>query len=278
MAVGTSSITIRAIYNEINGTSHGTNATIGSGVTMSSLRTASVAYTGGAGSSPNVKTTPDRFNEWADYTHSSGMGTIDYNVRLATSAQSSSYGLKNQSGTIESQTVARAEGGITIWRTHDASNTYIKAKRYADGSSGNLSLGSYHNGTSDQGFGSLTTSTTGTTIITIPIGSDDVSGGVTISYTITAISGTLINYSPTSPGEGSGVPDDMSGTGASLIAARGGTALEVSPGAWPQYVQTKWLVQLTASATGYDTTVLNDGTSNAGIICWQLTDVTAEQY
>ena len=193
-----------------------------------------------------------------------------------TSSQTSSYGLKSLSSSIESQNVAWAEGGITIWRTHDASNTYIKAKRYRRGSSGNLGVGSYHNGTSDVANG-LVNTTTGTTLITIPIGSDDVSGGATITATVTAISGTLVNYSPTSP-NGYGEADDISGTGASLLAARGGTGLEVSPGDWPQYVQTKWLVQLSASATGYDTTPLNDGTSNAGILCWQLMDVTAEQY
>ena len=55
MPVPSSTITIRDIFNEINGTSHGANAQIGSGVTMSSLRTSSIAYN----NTGNVQAAPD---------------------------------------------------------------------------------------------------------------------------------------------------------------------------------------------------------------------------
>ena len=57
----------RLIYNEINGTSHGANATIGSGVTMSSLRTASITY-------GNANSAPDIMSDWNGYTHTVAFG------------------------------------------------------------------------------------------------------------------------------------------------------------------------------------------------------------
>ena len=85
MAVGTSSVSIRDIYNEINGTNYGAGAQIGSGVSMSSLRTSSNAYTSGTytGGTPDVEAAPDRISEWFSYTHAISMGNITYAVRLS---------------------------------------------------------------------------------------------------------------------------------------------------------------------------------------------------
>ena len=84
--IPTSNIKPRLIYNEINGTSHGTDATIGSGVTMESLRTSSIAYTSGTytGGTPNVQVTPNRFSEWGGYAHTQDFGNVTYYVRTGT--------------------------------------------------------------------------------------------------------------------------------------------------------------------------------------------------
>ncbi len=68
----------RLIFNEINGTSHASGATIGSGVTMSSLRSASIAYN-------SVKSAPDAMSEWNGYTHTQSFGTPTYYVDNTTS-------------------------------------------------------------------------------------------------------------------------------------------------------------------------------------------------
>ena len=47
-----------------------------SSITMSNLRAQSIAYTSGDGASPNVKTTPDRMNEWARYVHTQEFGSV----------------------------------------------------------------------------------------------------------------------------------------------------------------------------------------------------------
>ena len=90
MAVPTSSITIRHIYNEINGTTHAANAQIGSGVTMSSLNAASNTYTSGSANhtgvntTNNVEATPDTIAEWASYVHEQTFATPTYYARTGT--------------------------------------------------------------------------------------------------------------------------------------------------------------------------------------------------
>ena len=82
--IPTSSITMRAIFNEINGTNHA-NGTAITDCKMSEFRADSIAYTGGGGSSPNVKTAPDRMNEWAGYLHTQNFGTPTYYAKTGTS-------------------------------------------------------------------------------------------------------------------------------------------------------------------------------------------------
>ena len=273
MAVPTSSITIRHIYNEINGTSHGANAQIGSGVSMSSLRSSSNAYTSGAGSSPNVKTTPDRFNEWASYVHGISMGTISYAVRISTAQ--SSWGL-NQISSDDSGPGdnARADGAILIWSEYDGTNTYVKARRFVLGAlqgtrtdSGNKYLSS-----SSQ----LSNATGGTTLITIPV--DDVS----IAATVTALSGTVINKeSSTGPYSGQGSTIG-SGSGESLLLSRGAedaaaNSLANGQGDTSEEFQTIFKVELTASKSGYITTDLINGVTNGGIIVDCHNSATAQE-
>ena len=252
--IPTSSITMRAIFNEINGTNHA-NGTAITDCKMSEFRTDSIAYTSGAGSSPNVKTTPDRMNEWAGYLHAQSLGTIDYGVRISTSV--SSWGLFQSSIDDVVDDTASANGGLVIWRTHDATNTYIKAKVVGEPISSRL----YYDG----GNQTLSNSSTGTTLITIPVGSNLVSGGVTINATVTALEGTIVTYTA----------GTISGTGAALLVARGAEEANADPGSDEEF-EADFKVELTASATGYTTTVLNNGTSNAGIICHSVNSASAE--
>ena len=86
MAVGSSTIKMRAIFNEINGTSHASNATI-TDCKMSEFRTDSNEYTAGtySGGTPDVKATPDRISEWFGYTHTQDFDDATYYVRNTTS-------------------------------------------------------------------------------------------------------------------------------------------------------------------------------------------------
>ena len=193
-------LTIREIYDEINGTSHGANAQIGSGVTMSSLRTSSIAYN----NTGNVQAAPDVISEWNGYAHAQSMGTITYGVRLSTAQ--ATWGLEQDSTDFQLGDTATANGGVTIWRTHDGSNTYIKAKRFGSGS--NLT-GRYHTGSSAS---NLTTSNSGQTLITIPV------TDVTITATVHALVNTSVGYS--------GSPQSISVTGAALLVCRGAEEAE----------------------------------------------------
>ena len=257
--IPTSSITMRAIFNEINGTNHA-NGTAITDCKMSEFRADSIAYTSGGGSSPNVKTTPDRMNEWAGYLHSQSMGSITYGVRIATAT--SSWGLNQAATHTVTNDTAYAEGAITIWRTHDGSNTYIKAKAYNEPTNG--ATRQYHNGSSGQ---TLTTASSGQTLITIPV------SDVTIAATVTGLTGTTISYTPTAPA-GSGTPDDISGTGAALLVCRGAESAEVDNGFDLQ--QGKFKVTFIASKTGYQTTNLDNSISGGGIIVHSMNDAEAE--
>ena len=258
MPVADNNISIRTIYNEINGTSHGANAQIGSGVTISSLRTASNEYTGGDGSSPNVKTTPDRFNEWADYTHALSMGTIDYDIRMGTTSQVPNYGLNQYSSHSQVDDSAHACGGILLFRTHDGSNTYIKVKFFGD----ELQTRQIYDTSNTNGA----TATTGTTVITIP------TTDVTINATISYISGDTITYPV---GGHQAAFDDMSGTGAALLVCKGADQADADPGSDDE-VEGKFHIALSASKTGYTTTLLNKGTTGNGIIVHSGNQADAE--
>ena len=260
MAVPSSSITIRHIFNEINGTSHGANAQIGSGVTMSSLNAASNAYTSGTANHTGVNTTndveatPDTIAEWASYVHAISMGTIDYGVRISTSV--SSWGLfQSSTDSNTTQDTANADGGLVIWRTHDSNNTYIKAKAVFPGGTPQTSRLYY-----DGGNQTLSNSSTGTTLITIPV------SDVTISATVTALVGTIVTKAH----------GTLGGTGAALLVAKGAEPAEADPGSDDEY-EADWKVELTASKTGYTTTNLNDGTTNAGIICHSVNSASSDE-
>ena len=269
MPVADNNISIRTIYNEINATSHGTNAQIGSGVTISSLRTASNAYTDGDGSSPNVKTTPDRFNEWADYTHAQGMGTIDYDIRMASTSQNDRalWGLNHSSSDFNGGPgggPAHACGGITLWRIHDGSNTYIKVKGFGEALAAPVTQ-KYDNETSTAS--NIVQNTTGTTIITIPV------SDVTITATVSYLSGDTVNYALY--GNHQAAFDDISGTGAALLVCKGADQVDVDPGS-DEEVTAKFHIALSASKTGYTTTLLNKGITGNGIIVHSSNDATAE--
>jgi len=89
MPVGSSSITMRAIFNEINATSHNSSATI-TDCKMSEFNADSVTYTSGTANHTGVNTTndveatPDTIAEWAGYTHTQSFGTPTYYVRTGT--------------------------------------------------------------------------------------------------------------------------------------------------------------------------------------------------
>ena len=263
MPVADNNISIRTIYNEINATSHGTNAQIGSGVTISSLRTASNAYTDGDGSSPNVKTTPDRFNEWADYTHALSMGTIDYDVRMGTTSVNDRalWGLQQSSDDAEFNQNAHACGGITVWRIHDGSNTYIKAKWFGEATSS--AYGQVYDTTAT----TLVDTTTGTTIITIPV------TNVTITATVSYLSGDTVTYPLY--GNHLATADDIAGTGAALLVCKGADQADADPGSDDEQ-ESKYHIALSAAKTGYTTTLLNKGITGNGIIVHSQNSASAE--
>ena len=134
MAVPANTITIRDIFNEINGTSHGANAQIGSGVTMSSLNAASNAYTSGTANHTGVNTTnnvlvaPDTMAEWANYTHAetfTGSNAPSYLLRTGTTT--SSYGMRELTDAIDPPpTECDAEGGMFLTRYSPSGGGYTK--------------------------------------------------------------------------------------------------------------------------------------------------------
>ena len=227
-------------------------------ISLANCRAQSISYTGGSGGNTNAA--PDMFRDWSGYAHTQSMGSITYGVRIATAT--SSWGLNQAATHTVTNDTAYAEGAITIWRTHDGSNTYIKAKAYNEPTNGQVRQ--YHNGSSGQ---LLANNTTGTTLITIPV------SDVTINATVTGLTGTTISYTTTSPA-GSGTPDDISGTGAALLVCRGAESAEVDNGF--DLAQGKFKVTFTASKTGYATTNLDNGISGGGIIVHSMNDAEAE--
>jgi hypothetical protein len=265
MAVPTSTITIRDIFNEINGTSHSANAQIGSGVTMSSLNAASNAFTSGTANHTghntvnNVLETPDTIAEWAAYTHSLSMGTIDYDIRMASisTADRALWGLLQDSDDAEVGQQAYADGGITLWRTIDGSNTYIKAKWFGQATS--YAYGQVYDSSAE----TLTTSSSGATVITIP------TTGVTITASISLLSGSTHTYTGTSEVA-------ITGTGATLLVCKGAPPAQAAPTSSDTNTA-KFHIALSAAKTGYTTTLLNKGTSGYGIIVHSQNHAEADE-
>ena len=234
-----------------------------SSITMSNLRAQSNAYTSGTANhtgvntTNNVEATPDTIAEWAGYIHAQSMGTIDYGVRISTA--NSSWGIEQNSTSFVIDDTATASGGITIWRTHDGSNTYIRAKRFHDATT--ATSGRYYDGSASN----LTTSNTGQILITIPV------TDVTIAATVHGLVNSSAGYS--------GSNAAISGTGAALLVCRGAEEAEADPGS-ADYQHCKFKVTFIATKTGYTTTTL-DGTSNnsggtAGIIVHSTNDAEAD--
>jgi len=104
VALPNNNLTMRAIFNEINGTSHA-NGTAITDYKMSEFRADSIAYTDGTytGGTPNVQQAPDRMSEWFGYTHTQDFDSPTYYVRTGTSTsdycnyQTATAGLANES-------------------------------------------------------------------------------------------------------------------------------------------------------------------------------------
>jgi len=263
MAVGTSSVSIRDIYNEINSTTHGANVQIGSGVSMSSLRTSSNAYTSGtySGGTPDVEAAPDRISEWFNYTHAISMGSITYAVRIA--AAQASWGL-NQEATddVGPGENGNADGGIVLWRTYDGSNTYIRAKGLSLGQNATTNTRSIY----DTSSSALTLANAGQVVITIPVSNVAITvtnqhnfSGSGLSTPVTKAGGTL------GGGAGETVPSQTP------LISLGATAAETESqpngeGSDDDEHQAIFRIELQASKSGYITTALNEGVTNGGIV------------
>ena len=265
MAVGSSTIKMRAIFNEINGTSY-TEGNFPSNLDckMSEFNADSNAYTSGSADHTGVNTTndvlatPDTIAEWAGYTHALSMGTIVYGVRMGTTSQAANYGLLQASTDDTVDENAHACGGVTVWRIHDGSNTYIKVKFFGDA----LGDKDIYDTSNTAGV----TNTTGTTIITIP------TTDVTINATVSYIAGQTVTY----PFSGHlAAFDDISGTGAALLVCKGAEQADADPGSDDEF-HSKFHIALSASKTGYTTTLLNKGSAGNGIIVHSTNSAAAE--
>ena len=233
----------RLIYNEINGTSHASGATIGSGITMSSLRSSSIAYN-------NVTSAPDTISEWHNYADSQTMGTLTYLLRTGTTT--ASYGMRELTDEVEpAPTECTAEGGMFLTRYSPSGQGYTKIfgdvmkvadldqlsdaegtinRRYASGG-GYATMGSFANNTNP------------TELISIPV------EGVTLSVATELISG-----------EGTGFADNQVtglATGHTIISGSAKGADDAnSSGFGTEHISAYWKYTITASKTGYNTTVL----------------------
>ena len=236
--IPTSSITMAAIATEVGVST--------SSISMANLRTNSISYTAGSGGNTNAA--PDMMRDWANYLHAQSMGTIDYDIRMGTTSQPSSYGLSQISTDSAYDDSAHACGGITLFRTHDGSNTYIKVKFFGDG----LDSRQIYDTSNTNGA----TATTGTTVITIP------KSDVTITATVTGISGDISTYPIGSHPSGA---TTISGTGAALLVCRGADQVDADP-IGSEEEECKFHIALSAAKTGYTTTLLNKGITGNGII------------
>jgi hypothetical protein len=252
--IPTSSIRMDLIRDEVG---------LSGSVTLDACRAASNAFAMTSTSVPghtrdgneqtNTVTSPwyNTMAEWAGYTHALSMGTIDYDIRMASTSvgDRALYGLNHYSTDSAFDDNAHACGGILLFRTYDGSNTYVKVKFFGDG----LSTRQIYDTSNTNGA----TATTGTTVITIPV------TDVTITAAVSYLSGDTVNY-PLYGGHPSGAAT-MSGTGATLLVCKGSDQVDVDP-IGDDETEAKFHIALSAAKTGYTTTLLNKGTSGYGII------------
>ena len=242
----TNPLSPRLIYNEINGTSHASGATIGSGITMSSLRTSSIAYN----NTGNVQAAPDTISEWHNYAHAQAMGTITYLLRTGTTT--SSYGMRELTDAIDPPpTECDAEGGMFLTRYSPSGGGYTKifgdVMKESDLNQLNEAEGTinrrYASGGGYATMGSFANNTNPTELISIPV------EGVTLSVATELISGS-----------GTGFPDNQVtglATGHTIISGSAKGADDAnSSGFGTEHISAYWKYTITASKTGYNTTVL----------------------
>ena len=269
--IPTSNIKPRLIYNEINGTSHGTDATIGSGVTMESLRTSSNAYTSGtySGGTPDVQATPDRMSEWNGYAHAvtfTGANVPTYSIRTTTAAGvTSDYALLERTVSVAvPQPTCTAEGGIFLTTSTGSGYTKVWADVMKEADLDDLDDAEldysrkYAADNSYVALGSEDNNTNPTEIINIPV------AGVTVT-----MGGEFIS------GNGTGFPDaDVTGEDTTLIAgsAKGAVDAVAATSGFPAF-QTKqaWFrYDLTISKSGYTSASLTP------FVSWSYHRATAE--
>ncbi len=262
--IPTSSIRMDLIRDEVG---------LSGSVTLDACRAASNAFAMTSTSVPghtrdgneqtNTVTSPwyNTMAEWAGYTHALSMGTIDYDIRMASTSVNDRalWGLNHISDDVESTQSAHSCGGILLFRTHDASNTYIKARFYGD----QLTTKQIYDTSSTNG----TSAGNGTTVITIP------TTDVTITATVSYLSGDTVNY-PLWGNEPSNA-ESMGGTGAALLVCKGADQANADPGSGEE-VEAKFHIALLAEKTGYTSTYLNKGTSGFGIIVHSLNNAESE--
>ena len=255
----------RLIYNEINSTSHGANATIGSGVTMSSLNATSIAYTGGtySGGTPDVQATPDRMSEWDGYAHSqtfTGVNVPTYSIRTGTTT--ASYALLERTTEVAvPQPSCTAEGGIFLTTSTGSGYTKVWADVMKEADLDDLDDAEldysrkYAADNSYVALGSEDNNTNPTEIINIPV------AGVTVT-----MGGEFIS------GNGTGFPDaDVTGEDTTLIAGSAKGAVDaVASGFGLQTKQAYFRYDLTISKTGYTTASLTS------FVSWSYHRATAE--
>ncbi len=250
--IPTSSIRMDLIRDEVG---------LSGSVTLDACRAASNAFAMTSTSVPghtrdgneqtNTVTSPwyNTMAEWAGYTHALSMGTIDYDIRMASTSVNDRalYGLLQEADDAETGQQAYARGGITLWSTYDGSNTYIKAKWFGDATSGAYGAIQGYPGTTV-----LTDSSSGQTVVTIP------TTNVTITATVSYLSGDTHTYTHTPA-------VTITGTGATLLVCKGAPPAVAAPTSSTTYTG-KFHIALSAAKTGYNTTLLNKGTSGFGII------------
>ena len=179
------SITMAAIATELGIST--------SSITMSNLRVQSNAYTSGDGSSPNVKTTPDRMNEWARYVHTLEFGnaTTYANVGTTESDYVSHVAIKR----IFSEPLARA-ANIFYFKLNGTTVEFYVVPDHTQNGIGSIDYESayfYETSSASSYTGDFTDGFTAKKIASIsgdPQGSGSVLSGLTASITKTHLSGT----------------------------------------------------------------------------------------
>ena len=252
----------RLIYNEINSTSHGANAQIGSGVTMSSLRTSSITY-------GNANSAPDIMSDWNGYAHAQTFTSSNaptYSIRLGTSTADYSL-LQRTTEPNVVPTSCTAEGGIFLTRiiagNEGSGTTKIYADIMKDDDLDDLSNAEvdysriYAADNSYGALGSFANNTQPDLIISIPV------------YDVTVtMGGAFIS------GNGTGFADnDITGLASNHTiipgSAKGAVDASVS-GFGVQTKQAYFRYDLTISKTGWTSTSLSS------FVSWSYNRATAE--